>query len=85
MRTDVTLDTESLPPEEARRLLEMVESSGFFNLPAKFPAPRSGADYFLYRVIVEDKGKKHTVEVSEPSVPAELRPLLKSLTTYAKK
>ena len=85
MRAAATVDTESLPQEEARKLREMVDASDFFNLPAKFPAPERGADYFLYRITVDDGGRKHTVEVSEPSVPAQMRPLIKSLTAYSRK
>jgi len=85
MRTAVTLDTDTLPPEEARKLHEMVDASGFFNLPEKFPASTRGADYFVYRLTVEKEGRKHTVEVSDPAVPAALRPLLQSLVAYARK
>jgi len=28
----------------------------------------NGADYFQYRLAIEKEGKKHTVEVSDPSV-----------------
>ncbi len=79
MSTAVTLNTDSLPEEEARKLQEMVDAAGFFNLPEKFPLPARGADYFVYRLTVESEGRKHTVEVSEPAVPAELRPLLQAL------
>ena len=75
MRKAVTLDTESLPLEEAGKLHELVNTADFFNLPAKFPPPKRGADYFQYRLTVEIEGKKHTVEVSEPAVPEMLRPL----------
>ncbi len=85
MSTTVTLDTNTLTPEEARKLHEMVDAAGFFNLPAKFPSPKRGADYFQYALTVESEGRKHTVEVSEPAVPAELRPLFQSLMTYARK
>ncbi|KCZ73390.1 hypothetical protein ANME2D_00456 [Candidatus Methanoperedens nitroreducens] len=85
LRTAVTLDTDTLPAEEARKLHEMVDSAGFFNLPAKFPLPARGADYFVYRLTVEKDGRKHTVDVSDPAVPATLRPLLQSLVVYARK
>ncbi len=84
MRKEVTLDTETLPSEEARKLQEMVDTAGFFNLPEKFPAPKRGADYFLYRLTVDSGGNKHTVEVSDPAVPATLRPLIQSLMKYGR-
>lgn len=85
MRTSVNLDTKSLPKDEADKLHELVDKAGFFNLPASFPVPKRGADYFQYRLTVEMDGRKHTVEVSDPEVPASLRPLLQSLMAYARK
>ncbi len=84
MRTSITLDTGSVSLEEARKLQEMVEAAGFFDLPPEFPVPKRGADYFQYKLTVESEGRKHTVEVSEPAIPAALRPLLQSLMTYAR-
>lgn len=85
LRIEASLDTDLLPPEEARKLHELVEAAGFFGLPEKFPLPKKGADYFQYRLSVEKEGKKHAVELSEPSVSAALRPLLGLLMKYAKK
>ncbi len=85
MRTEVTLDTESLPPEEGKKLEEMIESSGFFDMPAKFAPPNRGADYFQYRITAKSKEKEHTVELSDPQVPEKLRMFLKSIIKYAKK
>jgi hypothetical protein len=79
MRKAVTLNTESLPQEEGRKLKEMIDVAGFFDLPAKFPLPKKGADFFQYSITVESEGKKHTIEVSDPAVPATLRPLIQYL------
>ncbi len=84
LRRTVTLNTDILPSEEALKLQEIIDAAGFFDLPEKFPLPARGADYFVYRLTVEKDGKKHIVEVSEPAVPAELRPLLQSLLKYAR-
>jgi len=85
MRIEASLDTGSLPAEEAQKLQDLVKAAGFFDLPEKFPAPKRGADYFQYKLEVEKEGKKHTIEVSEPAVPPALRPLLESLMKYARK
>jgi len=85
MRTEVTLDTGSLPAGEAKKLEEMLGSAGFFKMPAKVAAPKRGADYFQYRLTAKIEGKEHTVELAEPQVPEELKPLLQSLMKYAKK
>ncbi|MCX9076200.1 MAG: hypothetical protein OIN88_16385 [Candidatus Methanoperedens sp.] len=69
MRREVALDTETLPSDEARKLQEMVNAAGFFNLPEKFP---------------EAEGKKHTVEISEPAATPELRSLFQTLMKLGK-
>jgi hypothetical protein len=79
MRKVVSLDTESLLPEEGKTLQEMINAAGFFDLPAKFSAPKKGADYFQYSITVELEGKKHSVQVAETAVPDNLRPLIQYL------
>jgi hypothetical protein len=79
MRKAVSLDSESLSPEEGEKLQKMIDAAGFFDLPAKFPAPKKGADYFQYLITVELEGKKHTVQVTETAVPDNLRPLIQYL------
>jgi hypothetical protein len=85
IKTDVTLDAESLPAEDARKIKEMLDSSGFFNMPSKFAPPKRGADFFNYRITVKLEGKEHTVEMSDPQVPDGLRALLQSVMKYARK
>ena len=80
MRREVRIETESLPSMERGPLERLVGEAGFFSLPGKFPRPKKGADYFLYSVTVEDGGRRHTVEAPQPSLPPELRPLIRELS-----
>jgi hypothetical protein len=82
IRKDTKLNTESIPSKVVEELLDLIDKADFFNLPEKFPVPKKGADYFQYRLTIENEGKKHTVEVSDPAVPATLRPLLQFLSKY---
>ena len=84
MRMTTTVDTESLSPEEARDLHEMVDAAEFFDLPATIAAPTPGADRFHYKLTVETEGRRHTVDVAEAAVPKALRPLLQQLTAFAR-
>jgi hypothetical protein len=52
-RMTVTLNTESLLLEDARKLHQLVETAGFFSLPEKLPEPNTGADFFNYKLTVE--------------------------------
>ena len=79
MKTTGSIDTGSLPAIEAKRVQDLVDSSGFFSLPEKLPRPKAGADYFTYSLTVEDGERSHSVEAAEPSLPERLRPLIRYL------
>lgn len=78
------IDTESLPPEEARAVQQLVERAGFFELPRIVAAPTRAPDQFRYRLAIEDQGREHTVETCETAAPDTLRPLLRRLTAVAR-
>jgi hypothetical protein len=84
MRVLTTIDTETLPPEQARELESLVEAASFFELPARAKTTPSGADHFNYRISIEAEGRKHTVETSDEVAPETLRPLLRRLTALAR-
>ena len=77
------VDAASLPPDEARRLRELVEGADFFALPPA-GAPGRGADRFQYVVEVEQGGRRHAVRTGDDA-PQALQPLLDYLTRLARK
>src|SRR2546425_6925187 len=83
IRIGCEINTENLPPEEARQLTEWVEAADFFDLPEVSHA--GGADQFQYKISVEKGGEKRTVETDERAMPASLSPLVKWLTTAARR
>lgn len=84
MRMTATVNTESLSPDKARELRDMVDAAAFFDLPALIAAPTLEADRFRYKLTVEVEGRRHTVEMSDAAVPDALRPLLQKLTVAAR-
>jgi hypothetical protein len=84
MRVTATIDTDSLPADEAAELLQLVESAGFFDLPTTIPST-VGADQFTYQLTVQSESRQHRVEVREGGVPPSLRPLLQRLTSLARR
>jgi hypothetical protein len=84
MRREVRFETQSLAREEREPLEGLVQASGFFSLPGKFPKPGKGADYFTYSITVDDGRRVHTVEVAEPSLPEGLRPLVREVSKRLK-
>jgi hypothetical protein len=84
VRTSV--DSSKLAPEEAQHLAQLVEDSGFFQLPATLPPPaQGGADRFQYRLTIDDDGRQHSVEMREDGVPPPARPLVDWLTRQARR
>jgi len=76
-----TIDTATLPADEAASLPTLVETADFFNLPTNIPAGPNQSDRFVYTVTVEENHRKHTVTVSESAVPENLQPLVEWLKT----
>jgi len=83
MRLSKSFDTSTMPADQADELCKLVESAGFFDLPAELRS--KGADQFQFKVAVEKDGKAHTVEADERAVPPALAPLVKQLMEAARK
>ena len=79
MRMATTVDTESLPVDDAQNLSEMIRKIDFFELPAEVKSQKPGADRFHYRLTIEDDGKRHTIETGEADAPRELQTLVRHL------
>jgi Emfourin len=80
-----SIDTDLLDPKERKALLELVESARFFDLPARFPAVKAGADRFNYKLTIEAKDQSHTVEFNEANIPESLSPLVKQVTLLGRR
>lgn len=84
IRLTTSLDSEKLPPTEASRLETLVESAGFFDLPAEIRPSAPAPDRFEYRITVSTAQRTHTVVISEAAIPARVGPLIDYLTAAAK-
>lgn len=85
MRLRGTIDSDTLPPEEARKLREMVDAAGFFDLPPSITTEKPGPDRFQYKLTIETESRRHTVFVEEEVASKELRALLSYVTMLARK
>ncbi|MEH1966890.1 protealysin inhibitor emfourin [Nostoc sp.] len=80
-----TVDTDTLPPNEASTLPRLVEAADLFRLPEQITSSNPQSDRFQYKLTVEDNGKQHTVTVSEAALPGTLRPLIEWLQNISQK
>lgn len=80
-----SLNDETLPRQEARRLRKLLTDSRFFELPLRLEAQGARPDGFQYRLTVENSNCLHTVQAQEDAVPPQMRPLLEWLTATARR
>jgi hypothetical protein len=79
-------DTDALPPEQARPLLDLIEQARIFDPPGDPEAPaRPGPpDVLSYRLDVIDGARRASFTVTDVTAPPRLRPLLGHLRTLAR-
>jgi hypothetical protein len=83
LRLVAQVDVDTLPPQEAQELKDLIDAAGFFNLPSTIRSTQN-VDQFTYKVSVTTPETQHSVTVSEGAVSEALRPLLERLTTIAR-
>lgn len=85
LKLTYNVDTNTLPHELAKELLELIEDSGFFKLQQNEVTPKSPGppDVFSYRLSLHESGKKKSLFFNDVTVPASLRPLLGHLQKLA--
>lgn len=74
----VTIDAGALADADRRALEQLVRDARFFELPARIPALRGAADTTCH-ITIEDRGRKHSVSVSDPVQGPALRKLVARL------
>jgi hypothetical protein len=79
----ITIDSSTLPPEQAAQLHRLVSAARFFDLPAHLPASPQ-PDRFQYRLTIEDNHLRHTVTLSETALSDTLRPLVNWLMAWGR-
>ncbi len=85
MKVERVVDSKDLQPEEAERMAALLKKSRFFDLPARLETPSQGVDRFHYRLTVENDDGTRTLEASEASIPAEMRPLIQWLSVRGRR
>jgi hypothetical protein len=82
----ISLNSDSLDPQEASELQHLVDDANFFNLPSDPAAPRIGADYLEYKITIEtNENKKHSIKTTDLTMSANVAPLIRYLRRKAVK
>jgi hypothetical protein len=76
----ITVDTASLPAADAAELKSLVDRARFFKQPAQISRAGAGAaDYRTYTICVEDTGRSHTIQATDPVADPSLQALIEAL------
>ena|SRR5690348_14787171 len=82
LTSQVRADSATMPPADAVRFVQLVDRTDLSRLGKPQMRPH-GADLMHYELTVERGGQRWHGTVSDPDIPAELRPLLQFLTHYS--
>jgi hypothetical protein len=91
MHMSTTIDTKTLPPNDAKDVQDLIDSSQFFQVPPNSAsletskASKGAADYFTYKITVENGEKKHSVECNDLNMQPKVKRLVNFLTKHSKK
>jgi Emfourin len=81
MKQNLEIDTENLPPHEAKELLGLVNQADIPSAPPAATSPRP--DAFHYRIKISDGDITHTATASDADMPESLNPLVDWLAQRA--
>jgi hypothetical protein len=90
MVTSTSVDTQLLPPNEAKEIRRLIENSHFFELPSQ-PPPQSSkttkgaADYFTYKITVQDDKREHSVQLNDINMEPKVKPVIGFLVMHSQK
>jgi hypothetical protein len=77
------IDTSQVDPDTAKDLEARVRDSRFFEQPARASAAPKGADYRTYTITIEDGGRSHTIQLTDPIKDSNLQTLVSQLRTIS--
>lgn len=84
LRKNISINSDSLAHEEASVLVRLIEDAKFFDLPSQPSTLLRGADYINYKITIEaNDNKRHSIKVTDSTMPPNVDPLIKYLKQKA--
>jgi emfourin len=84
IRQTSSVSTDQMSEDEARKVANLVDGAGFYELPSEIRSTGPGADRFQYKITVESEHGTHVVQVDEAAVPPRLQPVLDWMKSVAR-
>jgi hypothetical protein len=83
INSNLIINLNELPEDEAETLRGLLDEVNFFTLPEN-PPTQSAPDGFQYTITVETSTITHTIHTNDTTAPEELHPLLQELSQRAR-
>jgi hypothetical protein len=84
IRRTSSVSTDEMPAEEARKVADLLDKAGFYELPPVIRSTGPEADRFQYKITVEGERGTHVVQVDEAAVSPRLQPVLDWMKSFAR-
>jgi hypothetical protein len=86
INNNISINSDSLDPQEASELQRLVDNANFFGLPSEPAAPLRGADYLEYKITIEtNDNKRHSIKTTDLTMSPDVAPLIRYLRRKAVK
>jgi hypothetical protein len=86
INNNISINSDSLDPQEALELQRLVDNAKFFGLPSEPAAPLRGADYLEYKITIEtNDNKRHSIKTTDLTMSPDVAPLIRYLRRKAVK
>lgn len=79
------IQSDSLSQDEFDQISRLVKTSGFFDIDESYTIKGNMPDQFHYKITIEHKDQRQTLELGDAVVPDSLRPLIQYLSQKARK
>jgi endonuclease III-like uncharacterized protein len=81
-----TIESNMLSNEESKKLNDLISNSNFYNLKNESLLSTKGADMYVYKITIENKGKSQSlVNITDLSIPKELNDLISFVMDFHNK
>lgn len=84
IRTEITIDSKTLVPEEKKKLDSLISHSAFLDFNTLNNDTLQHPDGFTYTITYKTTDLQHKVEIGESQIPDAMKPLVNFLNQKAR-
>ena len=85
MTNSTTVDTQALAPNDAKELQNLIQKSKLFERSGKSESKKGAADYFTYKITIQNGNKEQSMECNDVDIQADVKGLVDFVTKHGQK